>query len=206
MRRDRRVTRDYFQSCEGLEAVISCYGKCAKLATAFIDDISPLTWGPGYEITGPNDNCFIEKFDELFNQDGQCSFQIWKSRYTWKILNLNSNFLSFGLSKCYASKIDEVREARGFEGFACASLKVIQDCVKEVKPNCKDFIDKQATLSAVLVKKFHELDDDVPYKGWLHNGEFPCLKPYLPKEPVQEFPIFNKLVEELVMIQQRLNL
>jgi len=127
-------------------------------------------------------------------------FRIWKSRYTWKTLNLNSNFLSFSLSKCYASKIDEVREARGFEGFACASLKVIQDCVKEVKPNCKDFIDKQASLHAVLVKKFHELDDKH------RHHEFPCLKPYLSKEPDQEFPNFNKLVEELVMIQQRLNL
>ena len=88
-------------------------------------------------------------------------------------------------------------------------MKVIQDCVREVKPNCKDFIDKEATLSAVLVKKFNELDDDEPYKGWLGNGEFPCLTPYLPKEPkepAQEFPNFNKLVDELVMIQQRLNL
>jgi len=63
-------------TCEGLEAVINCSGKFAELGFVFIGGISPLTWGPGYEITGPNDNCFIEKFDELFNQDGQCSFQI----------------------------------------------------------------------------------------------------------------------------------
>merc|ERR1712012_1157878 len=83
----------------------------------------------------------------------------------------------------------------------CQNLQNIKDIIKQHKESCLGLFQSQASQLA---------------QSWFFYGRQPlpeCMKVYLPKEGEEvdleevntEFPTFNKLIQELVMIQKLLS-
>ena len=83
----------------------------------------------------------------------------------------------------------------------CQSLQIIEDVIKEKKESCLGLFQSQASELA----EYWDNDKSVTLPE--------CMKVYLPKEDEEvdleeeetEFPTFNKLIQELVMIQKLLS-
>ena len=75
-----------------------------------------------------------------------------------------------------------------YENPKCSELAILEDCVKETHPSCIDLFQRQA---------------DIHYGPVLQYPEYECVKAFLPKMQ-EKFSIFNKLVDELVLIQKLL--
>ena len=113
----------------------------------------------------------------------------------------------YSLVKCTVEKRREC-ESCGREGdYYCHLLGFAKECVEEMKPNCLGFFKTQSSRYAGMQKKYggngHHLVAPMPE----------CLEVYLVNETEEEteteetveFPNFNKLVDELIMIKKLLN-
>jgi len=167
-------------SCEYLEAATNCIesinGKCLYLA--------PLVFGlldVSRTQIRSNEPCYHRKFDQYFNQDGQCSFEDIRQVYKSFVLVADSQN----------------------DDYACQMFQTIEDVIKQTKENCLGFFQDQASLYTQLWENQHEKDSAPPIPE--------CLKAYLPKgdedlqEEKPEFPTVNKLIQELVLIQKLLS-
>jgi len=190
-------------TCEHLEAFINCIesinGNCAQDARIFLNDLD-MSRG---EIRS-NETCYHQKFDQYFNQDGQCSFedirQVYKSVSQIPPPPQAPNFDDYGVDKydyyLYARRLHE-----------CQTLQMVEDVIKQTKENCLRFFLDQISLM---------------YAGYDPSATPECLKAYLPNvvgdegdegddvdedlpEDKPEFPTVNKLIQELVLIQKILS-
>ena len=95
----------------------------------------------------------------------------------------------------------------------CFGISLAKVCVEEMKPNCLGFFQTQASRFAYIVKTMHPSDFSPDFRGLPE-----CMKAYLPNvteetetvretdtEEDVEFPNFNKLVDELILIKKLLN-
>ena len=81
------------------------------------------------------------------------------------------------------------------EEFICNEVEKISTCVQELHPTCIGFVKRQAPF---VVEAFRQ---------WLDGKEMPrCVEEFLQEAPEKrEFPAFNQLVDELVLIKAILN-
>ena len=120
----------------------------------------------------------------------------------------------YSLVKC---TVEKARECEGREGcrrdgpgdYDCHMLGFAKECVEEMKPNCLGFFKTQTSRYAGWWKKYG--GSGGPRPSPIPMPE--CLEVYLPNEieeeteteETMEFPNFNKLVDELIMIKKLLN-
>jgi len=195
-------------TCEHLEAFINCIesinGNCAQDARIFLNDLD-MSRG---EIRS-NETCYHQKFDQYFNQDGQCSFE--DIRQVYKSVSQipppqAPNFDDYGRDKydyyLYARRLHE-----------CQIIQMVEDVIKQTKENCLGFFRDQISLMYAgydpSARRIRILAAMLPE----------CLKAYLPNgvgdegdegdedlpEEKPEFPTVNKLIQELVLIQKILS-
>ena len=90
---------------------------------------------------------------------------------------------------------------RGPDDWIC--LGSAKECVEEMKPNCLGFFKTQSSRFTGMWKKYETSAGPMPE----------CLEAYLPNENEEEteteenveFPNFNQLVDELILIKKLLN-
>ena len=74
--RDTGITRRTWRTCKGVEAFFNCVesinGNCAKNGR---DLYNLLDIDYSQNEIRSNERCYHQKFDQYFNQDGQCSFE-----------------------------------------------------------------------------------------------------------------------------------
>ena len=111
----------------------------------------------------------------------------------------------YSLVKCTVEKAREC-EGCGRDGpgdYECHMLGSAKECVEEMKPNCLGFFKTQSSRYAGWWKKYENEITTMPE----------CLEVYLPNETEEEteteetveFPNFNQLVDELILIKKLLN-
>ena len=94
-------------------------------------------------------------------------------------------------------------EGCGVGDLECHLLGPAKECVEEMKPNCLGFFKTQSSRFAGFMKKYLPANEPMPE----------CLEAYLPNENEEEteteenveFPNFNQLVDELILIKKLLN-
>ena len=77
----------------------------------------------------------------------------------------------------------------------CNEVEQISTCVQELHPTCLGFVKRQAPFVVETLRQ------------WLDGKEMPsCVEEFLQDAPEKvEFPAFNQLVDELVLIKAILN-
>ena len=87
----------------------------------------------------------------------------------------------------------------------CEVFQILEPVIKQHKESCMGLFQSQTSIYAKYSQARANMD---------HRRQMPeCMKVYLPKEDEDadieeedtEFPTFNKLVQELVMIQKLLS-
>jgi len=165
-------------TCEHLEAQINCIestnGNCGQSILPF------------RSFYPSNEPCYHQKFDQYFNQDGQCSFEDFRQLYKSILVVVERNHQG------------------SYDDFLCLLLQTSEDVIKQTKQNCLGFFQDQASLFAQMSTQY----------GGPPTPMLECLKAYLPKggeededlqEEKPEFPTVNKLIQELVLIQKLLS-
>ena len=90
--------------------------------------------------------------------------------------------------------------AGSVEEYICNTVEQMSTCVQELHPTCLGFVKRQAPF---VVESFRQILER-EYDG----KEMPsCVEEFLQQAPEEEgdFPAFNQLVDELVLIKAILN-
>merc|ERR1719323_1879940 len=125
-------------TCARIETAVRCVNSinenCATNAL-FAGDLT-LDYGP--REVDSDEPCFHQQFDEYFNQDGLCSFEDAKNLY-----------------KCFGDKFDQLddEEVQAYRNLPiderlCRMAQFVEMCVKEVRPSCNGFFQRQLRIFA----------------------------------------------------------
>ena len=104
--------------------------------------------------------------------------------------------------KCFSAKRNQNRDLNrdDFDSYAdyeeyaiCKDVSLMEMCIKEVRESCIGFAQRQ--INIVVQRNNVEYGKTMPQ----------CVHSMLAEEEEEKFPVFNKLVNELVLIKKLVN-